>query len=112
MILNEYDIEDAVRLLRPEDTPNIAAGATVLHNLMNWTNVNSDGWPYWARPGRASESLQKLVKERMDAHYRGGEVSDCTRAGLNATLRPIKAFLTKQGVTGQNQEDIVKVYAK
>ena len=91
--MNEYDVEDAVRSLTDTDeTPNLATGALVLERLVNWTNSNSDGWPYWTKPSNAAAKLQELLQaaDRFNP-------KDCTEAELKKTLTPIKAFLTRQG---------------
>lgn len=88
--MNEYEIEEAVRRFDPEETPNLAAGAATLYCLMQWTNRNSDGWPYWQPPARAASKLMDLLSnaDRFDPQ-------DITDADLATALRPIKAFRTK-----------------
>lgn len=90
--MNEYDIEDAVRQFSNTDTPNLLAGATTLLRLMQWTNRNSDGWPYWTKPTTAARKLMELLQnaDRFDP-------VDVTDAELKRAYTPIKAFLTKQG---------------
>lgn len=104
MWMNEGDVEEAVFLLNtrlPEDygieVPNLARGARILERLMCWTNRNSDGWPYWAKPGNAAKGLQEVLSSQRRA-FVGGKVLDLTDAELRALLSPIKSFLTKQGV--------------
>ena len=104
MWMNEHEVAEARNLFDPEDTPNLAQGAWVLGNLVAWTNRNSDGWPYWPKPSRAANSLMDLLRAHTYAarfgHYQGtaDELHDVTEAELAKALRPIKAFLTRQGV--------------
>jgi hypothetical protein len=103
MWMNEHDVEDAVLRYSDTDTPNLLAGAQILARLVRWTNRNSDGWPYWSKPGNAAKRLMDVLRENEYAarfgHDRNGEpLTDITRADLQRALRPIKAFLTRQGV--------------
>lgn len=93
MFLNEYEIEEMKLRLDPTDTPNLAAGAQALYLLMQWTNENSDGWPYWSLPAKAAHRLMELLQaaDRFDPR-------DCSEAELRKACTPIKAFLTKRGV--------------
>ena len=102
MWMNEWDIDDAARyfVVRRDEFPNLMRGAMVLHRLMVWTNNNSDGWPYWTKPGRASAKLQALVGDRR--HRINGDI---TEQELRKALTPIKAFLTRQGI---NHSDIIE----
>jgi hypothetical protein len=95
--MNEYDIEHAVNLFS-NDTPNLQAAANTLYQLMQWTNQNSDGWPYWRKPTRAAAKLMDIVSEHTYA-ARFGEAEDITRSEFVAALTPIKSFLTRQGVS-------------
>lgn len=92
MWMNEHDVDDAVRRFG-DDTPNLAKGARVLSRLVTWTNSNSDGWPYWQKPQKAAATLMNLLHnaDRFNPE-------DITAADLAVALRPIKAFLTRQGV--------------
>ena len=103
MWMNEYDVDEAVRLFDANEVPNLARGATTLANLVRWTNSNSDGWPYWSKPSNAAKSLQTMLSDRTYAarfgHDRQGRpLSDVTKPELDKALRPVKAFLTRQGV--------------
>lgn len=97
--MNEWDVGEAVvRFDRPE-TPNLSQAATVLSNLMEWTNRNSDGWPYWAKPARSAARLMELL-ESVDRY----NPQDVTLAEVRKALSPVKAFLTRQGV---NHEEVL-----
>lgn len=93
--LNEWDIEEAVE--RWADYPNLGTGARALDALKDWTNGNSDGWPYWSKPARASARLMGLLTAKETEYYQSGSVADLSDAELSQALRPIKAFLTRQG---------------
>lgn len=103
-IMNEYDVEEALDLFPEDETPNLLAGARLLYRLVRWTNAHSDGWPYWSKPSTASVRLQTLLHDHTYAarfgYYQGTaeRLHDVSEADLAATLRPIKAFLTRQGV--------------
>ena len=94
--MNEYEIENALCLLKQDGTPNLARAATVLDQLKEWTNAHSDGWPYWQKPKRASAKLQALLE---DARRRGraGDYADVPGPELAKALTPIRSFLTRQG---------------
>lgn len=95
--MNEYEIEDALRWFDEEDQPNLIHAARVLYRLMRWTQQHSDGWPYWDKPRRASQKLQRLVLDGREAN-RGnyGRLIDITEAQLKAAFTPIKSLLTRE----------------
>jgi O-acetylhomoserine/O-acetylserine sulfhydrylase-like pyridoxal-dependent enzyme len=98
MWMNQYEDEELPQFFGDGNTPNLATGAWILGNLMDWTNSNSDGWPYWTKPSRAAKRLMEALNLAKQAYYRGTMVGDLTDAQLRAVLSPIKAFLTRQGV--------------
>jgi hypothetical protein len=90
LFMNEYDIENAVmRYSLQDDEPVLGPAALTLRNLMEWTNRNSDGWPYWAKPCRAAAKLQALFPRRWDD-------GRPTIEQYRKALVPIKAFRTRQ----------------
>lgn len=97
MWMNEYDIEDALRLTARFELPNARRGAEILSRLKDWTNNNSDGWPYWQKPSKAADKLMTALTAAIDASRRSDNV-DMTEAELQKALTPIKSFLTRQGV--------------
>lgn len=106
MWMNQWDIEDAgryARLMAEEgySVPNLIEATETLHNLMRWTNDNSDGWHVWPKPSRAANRLMEAI-DGVVRVYRGfnwqSELYDISDADLKAALRPIKAFLTRHGV--------------
>lgn len=89
--MNDHEISQTLAHFTFHDRPNLQRGSAVLVNLRDWANRNSDGWAYWPKPARAARQLMELLSER---HY----VADITEAELKTALRPIKSFLTRQGV--------------
>lgn len=92
--LNEWEVENHAARWDEEEFPNLHAGAQSLRSLMEWTNGNSDGWPYWRKPSRAASRLMTLLSDRAW----GEDPSDITTADLSNALRPVKSFLTRHGV--------------
>jgi hypothetical protein len=94
MFMNEYEIESAAHYCR--DHPVLGPATRTLQNLATWTNQNSDGWPYWAKPCRAAARLQELIYEATRYRY-GADAEGVTVEQYKAALKPIKAFRTRQG---------------
>lgn len=101
--MNEWDVEEALDFYaeRADTYPNALKGARALSQLVEWTNRSSDGWPYWAKPSRASQRLQQWLDLRHNRYVQGDE-RDLTPAQLSAMLSPVKAFFTRQGVNWQD----------
>lgn len=99
VFLNESEVREAQHLAHRSDTPNLAAGADTLARLVEWTNNNSDGWAYWPKPGRAAQKLQEALETARKQYYTGREVEDLSAADLAKVLRPIRSFLTREGVS-------------
>lgn len=96
--MNDYDIEQARRIGARRGWHNLVRAADTLDNLRDWADRNSDGWAYWPKPVRAAGTLIKHAEDRVTAFYRHTDDRDMTDAELRAGLKPIKAFLTRQGV--------------
>lgn len=105
--LNEHEVDemyDRLDTAHPP-VPNLTTAASILDALVAWTNANSDGWPYWNKPSQAAQTLQEMLQDRSYA-IRFGQDRDGTALEdldlspemLNKALRPIKAFLTRQGI--------------
>ena len=58
--VNESEVEQLADEFNAEEFPNLARGAQTLNALMDWTNSNSDGWPYWTKPMKASASVAAM----------------------------------------------------
>lgn len=97
MWMNEYDIEDALRLTARFELPVARRAAEILSSLKDWTNEHSDGWPYWQKPAKAADKLMTALQSAIQAS-RQRDNEDMTEAQLKAALTPIKAFLTRHGV--------------
>lgn len=97
MWMNEYEIEDALRLTAYFELPNARRAAEILSRLKDWTNNNSDGWPYWQKPSKAADKLMTALTAAINAS-RQQDNMDMTQAELQKALTPIKSFLTRQGV--------------
>lgn len=96
--MNEYDIVEAQRRYEPGTVPNRAYLTEVVAALADWTNHNSDGWPYWSKPVRAAARAMELIDPPTWGETETWRREDITDAEVAAALRPIKAFLTRQGV--------------
>ena len=100
--LNEYEVEEYhQRYANGPDTPkHIKAAIRSLSDLVEWTNSNSDGWPYWCKPAQAASKLCEVLQRHH--HYawlgRGEPVS---LSDVKAALKPVKAFRTRQGAQGR-----------
>ena len=97
MWMNEWEVAEAAHAFSATEQPNLYRAAQVLGNLVEWTNSNSDGWPYWRKPANAAKSLMDMLNEAMNAQRRGDDW-DVRPTDVTKALSPIKAFLTRQGV--------------
>ena len=109
MTMNEYDIDDAVFTLDVygRNVPNARKAAAALYWLKDWTNSNSDGWPYWVKPRRAANSLEEAVKASVNG-ARVDITHDISDDYLTEVLRPVKAFLTRQKVAKADRPEILR----
>jgi hypothetical protein len=64
--------------------------------MEDYANSHSDGWAYWPKPARACSKAFELIDGRTTDRFEQERV-DATDAEVTAALRPIKAFLTRQG---------------
>lgn len=96
--MNEYDVEDAMRQFAGDEV--MGPATMTLYHLMDWTNHNSDGWPYWQKPSRAAASLMTLITGEQNRVRRRDprDPQGPTAADVRKAYTPIKAFLTRQGV--------------
>ena len=100
MWMNEHEIEDAARQFA-EHTVLGPATAT-LQGLVTWTNANSDGWPYWAKPAKAASGIMELVQQGVKHEreaYQLPRTPEPTAAQYKAALVPLKSFRTRMGKT-------------
>lgn len=109
--LNRWEIEE--RAQEFERHPVLGPATETLANLMEWTDRNSDGWPYWTKPSRAASKLMDLIEQAHRAAYRYDPDApsghwEPTQAEINAATRPIKAFRTRHGadfLTGEEARE-------
>lgn len=106
--MNEYDIESARRRFTRAACPNRLALVMVVEHLATWTNENSDGWPYWSKPRNAARAAIRHIESRTWAENEAQERNDITDAEMLAAVRPIKAFLTRQHVSADRRERILR----
>jgi hypothetical protein len=102
--MNEYAIDNALTRYStfaddPEfGTPNRFRLAETVANLAAWADLKSDGWHAWPKPAQAAQKAMALIDPGTYAEMLAHE-TDATDAETTAALRPIKAFLTRQGVS-------------
>ena len=106
--MNDHDIESAIRRFTVATKPNRLGVALMLKHLAEWTDANSDGWPYWSKPARAADKAMALVESRTWAENKAQEETDATDAEVKAAMTPVKAFLTRQGVSPEVREIILR----
>lgn len=97
MWMNEWDIERALDTFSETDTPNLLYGAQVLDKLREWTDSNSDGWAFWPKPAKAASRLSGILYDALVKEMHG--LTDITDQELRSACRPVKAFLTRHGVS-------------
>jgi hypothetical protein len=103
LFMNRFEVQEMLQRLEPDETPNLYAAAAVLARLIAWTDANSDGWAYYPKPARSAKNLIELLYARNAAAWDPRDPRDITEAELNAACRPIKAMLTRTGISGANE---------
>lgn len=84
--------------------PVLGKAADNLAALADWADANSDGFHSWPKPARAAQGLVALLEDAETEYRSGRRLEDITGADLQRALRPVKAFLTRQGV---RHEDVL-----
>ena len=98
MWMNEWEVDNAERRYSADpDLPNLGTAARTLSALVEWTNSNSDGWPYW-KPAQAAGRGLMIALSNADTADRRGDVADMPKGDLIRALASVKRFLTKHGV--------------
>jgi hypothetical protein len=97
MFMNTYEIDEAVA--RRQDHPTLGPATQTLANLRDMADRNSDGWCYWPKPSRAAAKLQQLINGDGTWEAKYGDRDEVTAAQVRAAYVPIKAFLTRSGLT-------------
>lgn len=108
LYMNDYDLDRARARFTRSSTPNRLALVMVVDNLREWTNENSDGWAYWPKPCRAAKKAMEHIQGGTWDHEEYQETQDITDAEMHAAVRPIKAFLARQGVSPERKELILR----
>lgn len=106
--MNDYDLHSARQRFGRGDTPNRLALVMVVDNLREWADNHSDGWAYWPKPVRAAAKAIELIDGLSPTKNDRREIEDITDAEMLAAVRPIKAFLTRQKVSAQDRELILR----
>jgi hypothetical protein len=97
--LNESEVEDCERVFHLDGHVNLYRGAQVVHALMDYADDHSDGWAYWVAPRNAAANLITTLDDSRRRHLRGRRIADITGDDLTRLLSPVKAFLTREGVS-------------
>jgi hypothetical protein len=106
--MNDYDLDYARMRFTRASKPNRLALVMVVDLLREWTNHHSDGWAYWPKPVRAAERAIRLIESTTNAANEYQETVDITDEEMLWAVRPIKAFLTRQGVSAETREIILR----
>ena len=91
--MNEYEIDDAVRILA--DTP-LEPYARYLAAWRDFVNSNSDGWPYWSGGSKPASSLMEVLSTAVNAAYRNRDAGAAMQpyraatAGFSAPVPPAR----------------------
>src|SRR3954469_3963875 len=94
LFMNEHEVREAVCRYRAH--PTLGPATRTLDALVEWTNCNSDGWPYWPKPYRAARALQELISTTR-TYMDDPERESVTVADLKRAYRPLRAFATRHG---------------
>ena len=109
MFANAFDLENYVDQFNTPDveTPRLAVLASAVRSLARWTDDNSDGWAYWPKPCQAARRAQEELYRASYELRRTGDVPDITQAKLADVVRPIKSFMTRQGISAADRAAIL-----
>lgn len=106
--MNEFDLAQAEQRFSRGNTPNRERVVHAVDRLREWADANSDGWAYWPKPARAADKAMALIESRTSRENDAQEREDITDAEMVAAVRPIKAFLTRQRVSAEDREVILR----
>ena len=102
--MNDWDLDEAAR--HYGDQPNRMRLIEAVDALRAWADNNSDGWAYWPKPARAATRAMEAIQG--DGTNSAFDRDDLLPGEVTVALRPIRAFLTRQGTT---LERIISQYA-
>ena len=108
LYMNYYDLAMARSRFTRSATPNRLALVMVVDNLREWADQNSDGWAYWPKPCRAAAPAMRLIDSTTNAENNRQEREDITDAQMRRAVVPIKAFLSRQRVSADARERILR----
>jgi N12 class adenine-specific DNA methylase/2'-5' RNA ligase len=93
--MNVAEIEQAVDRFKTD--PVLGPAARFLQAFQEEVDRISDGWPYWSAPSRAAGKLMALLHGHLSAGMGAyPNLPVATSADVQATLAPIKAFITRE----------------
>jgi hypothetical protein len=108
LYMNEFDIDVARRRFTRANCPNRLALVMVVEHLKDWTGDHGDGWAHWTAPRQAAVKAMKLIQSTTNEQNRLQETHDISDAEVQAAVRPIKAFLTRQKASPEQRELIFR----
>lgn len=108
LYMNDWDLDNARHRYGRGKTPNRLALVMVVDNLREWANENSDGWAYWPLPCRAAKNAMELIQSTAYPEYERRQHEDITDEEMHAAVRPIKSFLSRQKVSAERKELILR----
>lgn len=106
--MNDWDRTYAYRRFTRASKPNRLALVMVVDNLARWADNHSDGWAHWPLPARAADKAMALIESTTNAANDAQERTDITDEEMLAAVKPIKAFLTRQKVSPEAREIILR----
>lgn len=108
LYMNEYDLHMARQRFTHATCPNRLALVMVVDHLKDWCDDWGDGWAYWPAAPRAAKQAMLLIKSTTNAQDRLQETHDISDAEVRRAVAPIKAFLTRQKVSAERREIILR----
>jgi hypothetical protein len=106
--LNASEMDQAVSRFIKATKPNRLALALVVRNLAEWADEHSDGWAYWQAPRRAANEAMGHIESTTNAANVRQDTHDITDEQMRAAVKPIRAFLTRQRVSVETKERILR----
>jgi hypothetical protein len=92
--MNRWEVAESMHRYR--DHPILDPATRTLAALVDWTDNNSDGWPYWPKPCRAAQALQQLIGE-IGTFLDNPARAEVTIDDLKRAYRPLRSFATRHG---------------
>ena len=108
LFMNDYDLDMARRRFTAAACPNRLGLVMVVDALREWADTVSDGWAHWPKPANGAKRAMELIESRRHEENRGQEKHDITHQQVLEAVRPIRSFLTRQDVTLEWRERILR----